>query len=44
MNEDQKAWIEALKAIVNSEREDSPAAYEALIGKVQQHIDAAPEP
>lgn len=44
MNEEQKQWIEALKAIIAEPREDSSAAYEALVGRVQDHIDASPEP
>lgn len=44
MNEQQKQWIEALKALIAEEREDSSVAYEALVGKVQDHVDASPEP
>ena len=44
MNEEQKKWIADLQALINEAREDSPAAYEALVEKVQDHVDASPEP
>jgi len=44
MNEQQKQWIEALKTLLNLDREDSSAAYEKLVNDVQIHVDAAPEP
>lgn len=44
MNEEQKQWIEALKTLLNADREDSAASYEKLVEDVQTHVDAAPEP
>lgn len=44
MNDQQKEWIDKLKALVNGEREDSVAAYEKLTEDVQELLDHCPEP
>lgn len=44
MNEEQKQWIEKLKAIINEPVADTVESYESLVGNVQQHVDVSPEP
>lgn len=46
MNEEQKQWIRDLQFMAaNALTENEPEGYyESFVGKVQDHIDASPEP
>ncbi len=44
MNEEQTAWFEALKTLVNGPAPDSAASYEEFVNKLQNQVDSSPEP